>query len=252
MLVPLRYPNISGRGFFCVNNGREFPTATTIDHGSADRTWIPSLNDGEGRACAALRMAAAVSWRKGYMLVKIHKLIMDHLCLVLYSNVLSLLKRNNGACWHVCKVGSDVWMEYFAVPHTLAADHIIPCYWGHVAQEWCDAFGRLFLTLKQTNVCILTVETYIQGSTWLQVNILSIQVATQQAAALVALRPSFCLFVFLLVGGVVVYVSITTWVLLSKASTCTCLVWGKHPNLSYYLSILNPCCMCLSGYPLQW
>ena len=188
----------------------------------------------------------------GYMLVKIHKLIMDHLCLVLYSNVLSSLKRNNGACWHVCKVGSDVWMEYFAVPHTLAADHIIPCYWGHVAQEWCDAFGRLFLTLKQTNVCILTVETYIQGSTWLQVNILSIQVATQQAAALVALRPSFCLFVFLLVGGVVVYVSITTWVLLSKASTCTCLVWGKHPNLSYYLSVLNPCCMCLSGYPLQW
>ena len=115
---------------------------------------------------------------------------------VLYSNVLSLLKRNNGAGWHVCKVGSDVWMEYFAVPHTLAADHIIPCYWGHIAQEWCDAFGRLFLTLKQTNVCILTVETYIQGSTWLQVNILSIQVATQQAAVLVALRPSFCLFVF--------------------------------------------------------
>ena len=149
------------------------------------------------------------------------------------------MKRNNGAGWHVCKVGSDVWMEYFAVPHTLAADHIIPCYWGHIAQEWCDAFGRLFLTLKQTNVCILTVETYIQGSTWLQVNILSIQVATQQAAVLVALRPSFCLFVFLLVGGVVVYVSITRWVLLSKASTCTCLVWGKHRNLSYYFSILN-------------
>lgn len=56
-----------------------------------------------------------------------------------------------------------------------------------------------------------------------------------------ASRPSpQLLFVrFLLVGGVVVYVSITRWVLLSKASTCTCLVWGKHRNLSYYFSILN-------------